>query len=90
MGYDHDDPSLRTGEGGLTVWTLHKMLQEKRYDELNRLFDNGLTMNSLPIGISAGAGGAAFDRTTFLFPWAPARRPSRLPLLADRHRYRPD
>jgi len=70
MGYDHDDPNLRTGEGGLTVWTLQKMLQEKRYDELNRLFDNGLTMNSLPIGISAGAGGAAFDRTTFLFPWA--------------------
>jgi len=61
MGYDHDDPSLRTGEGGLTVWTLQKMLQEKRYDELNRLFDNGLTMNSLPVGISAGSGGAAFD-----------------------------
>ena len=70
MGYEHDDPSLRTGEGGITIWTLQKMLQEKRYDELNRLFDNGLTMNSLPIGISAGAGGAAFDRTTFLFPWA--------------------
>src|SRR5262249_37583240 len=43
---------------------------EKRYDELNHLFDNGLTMNSLPVGISAGGGGAAFDRTTFLFPWA--------------------
>ena len=70
MGYDHDDPSLRTGEGGLTLWTLQKMLQEKRYDELNRLFDNGLTMNSLPVGISAGAGGAAFDRMTFLLPWA--------------------
>ena len=60
-GYDHDDPSLKTGEGGLTVWTLQKMLEEKRYDELNRLFDNGLTMNALPVGISAGAGGAAFD-----------------------------
>lgn len=59
--YDHDDPSLRTGEGGLTVWTLQKMLEEKRHDELNRLFDNGLTMNSLPVGMSAGAGGAAFD-----------------------------
>lgn len=61
VGYDHDDPSLRTGEGGLTIWTLQKILQEKKYDELNRLFDNGLTMNSLPVGISAGAGGAAFD-----------------------------
>jgi hypothetical protein len=61
MAYDHNDPSLRTGEGGLTVWTLQKMLQEKRYDELNHLFDNGLTMNSLPAGMSAGSGGAAFD-----------------------------
>ena len=60
-GYEHDDPSLKTGEGGLTVWTLQKMLQEKRYDELNHLFDNGLTMNSLPVGMSAGSGGAAFD-----------------------------
>jgi hypothetical protein len=69
MGYDHDDPALRTGEGGLTVWTLQKMLQEKRYDELNRLFDNGLTMNSLPVGISAGGGGAALDMS-ILLPWA--------------------
>ena len=61
VGYDHDDSSLRTGEGGLTVWTLQKMLEQKRYDELNGLFDNGLTMNALPVGISAGAGGAAFD-----------------------------
>jgi len=69
MGYDHNDPSLKTGEDGLTVWTLQKMLQEKKYSELNDLFDNGLTMNSLPVGISAGAGGAAFDRK-LLFPWA--------------------
>jgi hypothetical protein len=31
MGYDHNDPSLRTGEGGLTVWALQKMLQQKMY-----------------------------------------------------------
>jgi hypothetical protein len=61
MGYDHDDTSLSTGEGGLTVWALQEMLREKRYDELNSLFDDGLTMNSLPVGISAGAGGAALD-----------------------------
>jgi hypothetical protein len=60
MGYDHNDPSLRTGEGGITVWTLEKMVQEKRHNELSHLFDNGLTMNSLPVGMSAGAGGAAF------------------------------
>ena len=69
MAYDHSDPSLRTGEGGLTVWALQKMLQEKKYDELNHLFDNGLTMNSLPVGMSAGAGGAAFDKT-LLGPFA--------------------
>jgi hypothetical protein len=68
MAYDHNDPSLRTGEGGLTIWTLQEMLQKKKYDELNDLFDNGLTMNSLPVGMSAGAGGAAFDRS-LLFPW---------------------
>ena len=68
-GYNHDDPSLKAGNGGLTIWTLQKMLQEKRYDELNRLFDNGLTMNSLPVGISAGGGGAAFDGAS-LFPWS--------------------
>jgi len=47
-GYDHDDPSLRTGEGGLTIWDLQKMAQEKRFNELDNLFDNGLTMNALP------------------------------------------
>ena len=53
-GYDHDDPNLKTGEGGLTVWTLQKMLQEKRYDELDHLFDNGLTMNSCRSGFRQG------------------------------------
>jgi len=69
MGYNHNDPSLRTGEGGVTIWTLQEMLQKKKYDALNHLFDNGLTMNSLPVGMSAGAGGAAFNKT-LLFPWA--------------------
>ena len=27
-GYDHNDPSLKTGEGGLTIWDLQKMAQE--------------------------------------------------------------
>ena len=31
--YDHDDPSLRTGHGGLTIWVLQKMAQEKRFKE---------------------------------------------------------
>src|SRR5262245_5343090 len=61
MGYDHDDPSLRTGDGGLTVWTLHDMAQGKQFKELNDLFNNGLTMNSLPVGLAAGAAARVLD-----------------------------
>ena len=53
-GYDHDDPSLIAGPGGLTVWGLKRMAQEKRFSELDNLFDNGLTMNALPVGLAAG------------------------------------
>jgi hypothetical protein len=60
-GYDHDDPILRTGEGGLTVWVLLKMAQEKRFQELDDLFDNGLNMNALPVGMCAGTGVATLD-----------------------------
>src|SRR5262249_45425298 len=61
MGYDHDDPSLRTGADGLTVWTLHEMAQKKQFNELDDLFNNGLTMNSLPVGLAAGAAARVFD-----------------------------
>ena len=61
MGYDYDDPSLRTGDGGLTVWTLHEMAQRKQFKELNDLFNNGLTMNSLPVGLAAGAAARVLD-----------------------------
>jgi hypothetical protein len=54
--YSHGDPSLRTGEGGHTVWTLQKMAQEKRFNELDDLFKNGLTMDALPVGLAAGTG----------------------------------
>src|SRR5262245_36995107 len=37
MSYEHDDPSLRTGADGLTVWTLHDMCQGKQFNELNHL-----------------------------------------------------
>src|SRR5262245_2102509 len=61
MGYDHNDPSLRTGADGLTVWALHEMCQGKKFDELNDLFNNGLTMNSLPVGLAAGAAARVLD-----------------------------
>jgi hypothetical protein len=54
--YDHNDPSLKTGTGGLTVWDLKKMAQDKRFSELEELFNNGLSMNALPVGMSAGSG----------------------------------
>jgi hypothetical protein len=60
-GYDHSDPSLRTGEGGLTVWTLQQMALEKKFKELDDLFDKGVSLNSLPVGMSAGVGVATFD-----------------------------
>jgi hypothetical protein len=65
-GYDHDDPSLKAGDGGLTVWDLQKMASDKRFDELDELFDNGLTMNALPVGYSAGAGVGTFGLSTKL------------------------
>src|SRR5262244_2909131 len=61
MGYNYDDPSLRTGAGGLTVWTLHDMAQAKQFKELNDLFNNGLSMNSLPVGLAAGAAARVLD-----------------------------
>src|SRR5499427_7545494 len=59
--YDHNDPSLKAGEGGLTVWTLHEMAQGKQFKELNDLFNNGLNMNSLPVGLAAGAAARVLD-----------------------------
>lgn len=59
--YDHDDPSLKTGEGGLTIWTLQKMALDKRFKELDDLFDNGVRLNSLPVGMSAGVGASTLD-----------------------------
>ena len=59
--YDHNDPSLKTGEGGLTVWDLYEMAQSKQFKELNDLFNNGLNMNSLPVGLAAGSAARVLD-----------------------------
>jgi len=61
MGYSHDDPSLRTGDGGLTVWTLQEMAQGKRFNELDSLFNNGLTMDASPVGYAAGTAVPVLD-----------------------------
>jgi hypothetical protein len=59
--YSHDDPTLGAGDGGLTVWSLQEMAQRNQFNELNKLFDNGLTMDQLPVGIAAGAGVPVLD-----------------------------
>jgi hypothetical protein len=61
MAHSHNDASLKTGDGGLTVWTLQDMARENRFDELQNIFNNGLNMDSLPVGVSAGAGLAKSD-----------------------------
>jgi len=60
-GYDHDDPSLKAGAGGLTVWSLQDMANEKQFKDLNDLFNNGLSMKSLPVGLCAGTAARVFD-----------------------------
>jgi hypothetical protein len=61
VSYKHDDPSLKTGAGGITVWTLQDMADRKQFDELNELFNNGLTMNTLPVGLAAGTAARVLD-----------------------------
>src|SRR5262249_27027614 len=61
MGFEHDDASLRTGPGGLTVWTLGEMAQRKQFSDLNDLFNNGLTMSALPVSLAAGAAARVLD-----------------------------
>jgi hypothetical protein len=72
-GYDYDDPSLKTGVGGLTVWTLLEMAEAKRFDELDNLFDNGVSLNGLPVGMSAGVGVATLKTdVTLINQWISA------------------
>ena len=46
MGYSHDDPSLKTGAGGLTIWALQDMARANRFEELDNMFHNGLNMDA--------------------------------------------
>ena len=64
--YSHGDPSLRTGEGGLTVWTLQEMAQGKQFSELDDLFNKGLTMDALPVGLAAGIGVPLLDFSSLI------------------------
>jgi hypothetical protein len=66
--YSHGDPSLRTGEGGLTVWTLQEMVREKQFKEMDDLFNNGLSMDTLPVGLAAGVGIPLLDSGSNLVP----------------------
>lgn len=52
--WSRNDPRMRAGE--LTVWKLKEMAQNGQFEALNQLFNNGYSMDSLPVGYSAGAG----------------------------------
>jgi hypothetical protein len=43
------------------------MAQKKQFKELNDLFNNGLTMNSLPVGLAAGAAARVLDLDNKVF-----------------------
>ena len=45
-----DSPHTRT------VWTLQQMAREGRFDKLNYLFNHGMEINHLPVGMAAGTG----------------------------------
>lgn len=60
--WSRDDVRLKRGD--LTVWKLQEMAQKKQLDELNNLFNNGLSMNSLPIGYAAGVGARVMGANT--------------------------
>ena len=48
------DPALKYGD--LTIWKLQEMAQSRQYDDLNKLFNHGLSMERLPVGYAAGRG----------------------------------
>jgi hypothetical protein len=58
------DPSLKQGD--LTVWKLQEMAQKKQYDQLNALFNSGVSLDSLPVGYAAGTGARVLDLPTEL------------------------
>ncbi len=62
--WDAQDPSLKRGD--LTIWKLQQMAQAKKYDELNRLFNSGVSLSAVPVGYAAGAGARVLDLPTEL------------------------
>lgn len=51
--YRANDPKLKRGE--LTIWKLQQVAQSGDFESLNKLFNNGVSLDSLPVGYAAGA-----------------------------------
>ena len=60
--FKHTDPEcIDRSEKALTVDLLKKMVVDKQFEKLNDLFNNqGLNMESLPVGLSQGTGAGVF------------------------------
>ncbi len=62
--YKADDETLKVGD--LDIWKLQKMAEAKQYDQLNYLFNHGVTMDGVPRGYAAGTGARVLNYTTSL------------------------
>lgn len=58
------DPALRKGD--LTVWKLKEMAENKEFAALEDLFNNGVSLDRLPVGYAAGAGARVLNFQTRL------------------------
>src|SRR5262249_60691464 len=47
--------SRQGGVGGLAVWKLREMARIKQFDELTNMFNIGLSINGLAVGLAGGA-----------------------------------
>ncbi|MFN8945209.1 MAG: hypothetical protein ACK5WZ_11385, partial [Pseudobdellovibrionaceae bacterium] len=57
--WNREDPQMKAGD--LTIWKLREMAQNKQFDALHNLFNNGYSMDHLPVGYSAGVGARVLD-----------------------------
>lgn len=57
-----DDPLLKRGD--LTVWKLKDLAQAKDFETLERLFNNGVSLDRLPVGYAAGTGARVLGMPT--------------------------
>lgn len=60
----HDDPILKQGD--LTVWKLQELAQKGEFVTLENLFNNGVSLDRLPVGYATGTGARVLGLPTQL------------------------